>query len=101
MFTPNHCDRVLLVLRLDEFLLRRKRRVEAFDRDSALEATAEGGLDPHGIGKAGFSADCGGVFRFLHGFHFLAIRHRTDAATVYGSCGKLKQAKDVGREEGA
>jgi hypothetical protein len=55
--TRNHCDRVFLVLRLDQCLPCSKQPVEVFDRDSALELTAERGLDPHGIGKPVFSAD--------------------------------------------
>jgi hypothetical protein len=42
--TPNHCDRVLLVLRLDDFLPRSKQVVQVLDRDSAVELAAEPGL---------------------------------------------------------
>src|ERR1039458_1683046 len=78
--TPNHRDRILLVLFLDECLPCRQQLVEILDRDAALELTTERGLDPHGIGKAIFSADRVRRFRFLHGFHSLAIREGTPPA---------------------
>lgn len=60
------------MLRLDQFLPCRERRVQVLDRDTSLEVTAEPGLDPDGVGKAVFSAVR--LFLFLHGFHSPVIR---------------------------
>ena len=81
--TPNHPDRVLGVLRLDEFLPCSKHFVQVLNRDRALESTAERGIDLDGIGKAVFSADCICMYRFLHGLHSLAIR-RGMPSSIHG-----------------
>jgi hypothetical protein len=67
--TPNHRHRVLLVLRLDQFLPCRERRVEVLNRHTALEVTAERGIDPHGIGKAVYNANRIRLLSVLHNLH--------------------------------